>query len=89
MIDTARPVICTAALWSNCRCPKCQPNPGAPGRAPDAAARHSLIGPTGGGTSFEPGGDLAVVEPPHPAADRAFPLSDHPIGGVSLEERHA
>jgi hypothetical protein len=90
MIDTARPQICTAALWDRCRCPKCHSDPGATGPAPDAAARSILPHAAGGGT---PSPSSALRYDParldKPAADRNPSLSDAPIGGLSLQERDA
>lgn len=84
--------ICMAALYSTpglCRCARCNPEPnsGATGPAPDAAAR-SLNDPTGGGTSSHPGDALVACQAsPDPAADRNPSLSDAPIGGLLHQER--
>lgn len=115
--------ICTAALWSCCRCPKCNPsredretNPVSAGNSslPAAAAVRVIAPPAAdGGNSIpmcrgsgaapamatstdgrcdEPYGDCPISQltpgdvgatPPDPAADRTFPLSGTPIGGLS------
>ena len=73
--------ICTAALWSCCRCPKCNPDPASPSRTQAAAVRVIAPPAADGGTPTTPGD--AGATPPDPAADRTFPLSGNPIGGLS------
>lgn len=79
--------ICTAALWSNCHCPRCHPVSEATGvpPAPAAAAVRSYDPPAAdGGTVSKPTPDAlcSVVPPGDPAADRGLtPFT--PIGGLS------
>lgn len=80
--------ICTAALWSNCHCPRCRPDihlppaSGAIGPAPDAAAVRVIPPAADGGTSIPSDDALVVRASLDPAADRSLPLSGSPIGGL-------
>lgn len=78
--------ICVAALYSvpgMCRCPKCNPDPAGNSSLPAAAAVRVIAPPAAdGGNSRLTPGDVGATSP-DPAADRTFPLSGNPIGGLS------
>lgn len=79
--------ICVAALYSvpgMCRCPKCNPDPAGNSSLPAAAAVRVIAPPAaGGGNSRLTPGDATGAASPALAADRTFPLSGNPIGGLS------
>lgn len=76
--------ICTAALWSNCHCPRCRPeieDPAAPSRTQAAAVRVIAPPAADGGNSPTTPGDVGATSP-DPAADRAL-TPFNPVGGLS------
>lgn len=75
--------ICTAALWDNCRCPKCKPDSsGAHFPAPDDAAT-CTNDPAGGGTYPPPSDALANASPGKAAAPT---LAPSPTGGGLFDQ---